>query len=82
MNIGLHASFSILVSSGCMPSSGMPSSICLAGSYGGFIPDFFKELPFFKNYQLLSLVAVSISSPTNSAGGFPLLYTISRMYCS
>ena len=37
MNIGVHVSFSILVSSGYMPSSG------IAGSYGGFIP--FKESP-------------------------------------
>ena len=34
MNIGLHVSFSILVFSGYMPSSG------IAGSYGGFIPSF------------------------------------------
>ena len=34
MNIGIHVSFSILVSSGYMPSSG------IAGSYGGFIPSF------------------------------------------
>ena len=37
MNIGIHMSFSILVSSGYMPRSG------IAGSYGGFIPSFFKE---------------------------------------
>ena len=35
MNIGIHVSFSILVSSGYMPRSG------IAGSYGGFIPSFF-----------------------------------------
>ena len=34
MNIGVHVSFSILVSSGYMPRSG------IAGSYGGFIPSF------------------------------------------
>ena len=33
-NIELHVSFSILVSSGYMPRSGV------AGSYGGFIPSF------------------------------------------
>ena len=38
MNIGLHVSFSILVSSGCMPSNG------IAGSYGGFIPSFLRNL--------------------------------------
>ena len=35
MNNGMHVSFSILVSSGYMPRSG------IAGSYGGFIPSFF-----------------------------------------
>ena len=35
MNIGVYVSFSILVSSGHMPRSG------IAGSYGGFIPSFF-----------------------------------------
>ena len=35
MNKGIHVSFSILVSSGYMPSSG------ISGPYGGFIPDFF-----------------------------------------
>ena len=34
MNNGIHASLSILVSSGYMPRSG------IAGSYGGFIPSF------------------------------------------
>ena len=35
VNNGIHVSFSILVSSGYMPR--------IAGSYGGFIPSFFKE---------------------------------------
>ena len=34
VNIGVHVSFSVWVSSGYMPSSG------IAGSYGGFIPTF------------------------------------------
>ena len=34
MNIGVHVSFSVLVSSGYMPSSG------IAGTYGGFIASF------------------------------------------
>ena len=34
MNNGIHVSFSVLVSSGYMPRSG------IAGSYGGFIPTF------------------------------------------
>ena len=40
MNNGIHVSFSILVSSGYMPRSRV------AGSYGGFIPSFFKESPY------------------------------------
>ena len=38
MNIGVHVSLSLLVSSVCMPSSG------IAGSYGGFIPSFLRTL--------------------------------------
>ena len=37
MNNGIRVSFSILVSSGYMPRSG------IAGSYGGFIPSFFLK---------------------------------------
>ena len=37
MNNGIHVSFSILISSGYMPRSE------IAGSYGGFIPSFFKK---------------------------------------
>ena len=40
MNNGIHVSFSILVSSGYMPRSG------IAGSYDGFILIFFKESPY------------------------------------
>ena len=40
VNNGIRVSFSILVSSGCMPMSG------IAGSYGGFILSFFKESPY------------------------------------
>ena len=39
MNNGIHVSFSILVSSGYRPRSGIP------GSYGGFIASF-KESPY------------------------------------
>ena len=38
MNIGVHMSFSVLVSSVCMPSSG------IAGSYGGSISSFLRNL--------------------------------------
>ena len=39
MNNRIYMTFSILVSSGYMPRSGT------AGSYDGFIPNFFKETP-------------------------------------
>ena len=38
MNNGIHVFFSILVSSGYMPRSG------IAGSYGGFVPSFLRNL--------------------------------------
>ena len=38
INNGIHVSFSILFSSGYMPRSG------IAGSYGGFIPSFLRNL--------------------------------------
>ena len=38
VNIGVHVYFSILVSPGCMPRSG------IAGSYGDFIPRFLRNL--------------------------------------
>ena len=38
VNIGVHVSFSVLVSSGYMPRSG------IVGSYGGFISSFLRNL--------------------------------------
>ena len=38
VNNGVHVSFSVLISSGCMPRSWNP------GSYGGFIPSFLRSL--------------------------------------
>ena len=40
INSGIHVSLSVLVYSGYMPRS------VIAGSYGGFIPCFFKEPPY------------------------------------
>ena len=40
VNNWIHVSFSILVSSEYMPRNG------ISGSYGGFIPSFFKESPY------------------------------------
>ena len=59
MNSGVHVSFSILVSSGYMPRSG------IVESYGGFIPS------ILRNLIPSSVVAVSIYIPTYSAKVFP-----------
>ena len=37
VNTGVHVSYSVLISSGYMPRSG------ISGSYGGYILSFFKE---------------------------------------
>ena len=70
VNTGVHVSFRIVVSSGYMSSSG------IAGSYGNFIPSFFKEISI-----LFSIVIVSVYISTNSAAGFPFLHTLSSIYC-
>jgi len=38
VNIGIHVSFSVMISSGYMPSSG------IVGSYGSFMPSFLRNL--------------------------------------
>ena len=47
MNTGVHVSFSIFISSGNMPRSG------IAGSYGGFIPGF-KGISIPSERQILN----------------------------
>ena len=64
INIGVHVSLSILVTSVCMPSSG------IAGSYGSSISSFFKGIS-----TLFSIVAVLVYIPTNSVRGFPFIHT-------
>ena len=49
MNSEIHVSFSILVSSGYMPRSG------ITGSYGGFIPSFLKILYTVFQNECISL---------------------------
>jgi len=69
MNIGVHVSFSIMISSGYMPSSGS------VVSNDSFIPS------FLRNPHTILHMAVSIYIPTNSTRGFPFLHILSSIYC-
>ena len=68
VNSRVHVSFSIMVSSEYMSSSGTA-----AGSYGSFISSFLRNHPF-------SIVAESIYLPSNSARGFPFCNIVSMIY--
>ena len=69
MNVGVHVSFSVMVSSWYMTSSGIVGSLVV------FFP------VFYGISILCSIVAISISIPINSATGFPFLHTFSSIYC-
>ena len=66
MNIGVHVSLSILVSSGYMPSS------ATGESHDSSIPSFFKGIS-----TLFSTVAVPVCIPTKSVKMLPFLHTSS-----
>ena len=70
MNIGVHVSFSVLVSLGYMYSSEIP------GSYGGFTASFFLR----DHHPVFHSGCINLH-PTNSARRFPFLHTLSSVYC-
>ena len=69
MNTVVHVYFSIMISSGYMPSSE------IAGSYGSFIPS------FFNNLHTILHSGCTIYIPTNRTRGFPFLHILSSISC-
>ena len=65
MNNGIHVSFSILVSSGYMPGSG------ISRLYGGVIPGFVRNLHTIFHSGCINLYSI------NSARAFPFLHILS-----
>ena len=63
VNIGVHVSFRIMVSSWYMPKSG------IAGLYGNYIFSFLRNLH----------AVLQFTFPPTTVGGFPFLHTLSSI---
>jgi len=63
----------------CLFQFRFPQGICLGVGLLGHMVVLFLV---FKRLSILSfIVAISINIPTNSAGAFPFLHTLSSIYC-
>ena len=69
MNIGVHVSFSVMVSSGYRPVKGLLGHMVVL-----FLV--FKEISI-----LFSIGDIPIYISTKSVGEFPFLHTLSTIYC-
>ena len=69
MNIGVHASFHIMVFSRCMSRMGFLDSILVLC------------LVFKGNSIFFSIMVVPIYIPINSIGGFRFFHTLASIYC-
>ena len=69
MNIRVHVTLSVLVSSVCMSSSGID------GLYGSSVSS------FLRNLQIGLIVSLLVCIPTTRVRGFPFLHNFSSIYC-
>ena len=72
-NTGVHVSLSILVSSVCMPSSG------IAGSYGSSISNFLRNLSASVQFSSVTQSCLTLCNPMNhSTTGLPVHHQLPK----